>query len=219
MHRLLLLSLSFCALALPAQAQYYTPLSTWVTFHTQLGHLRNVTQMADNISRMNAKSGNASATAKPAKPNYAASDFKSTGTRLMLEQFVALAESENERRELRKSLRDFFNGYEKEVRKNNLGYALAFFLGANMQIATEKEISDADSELLAAECHNALVSSGMLNELSNKEKQELYELLVLTTGIVSSLYQHAISAQDDALKEQAQEIAKKSLAQFGVKFD
>jgi hypothetical protein len=166
-------------------------------------------------------SGKSKAAPKAATPkvNYAATDFKSSGSRLMIDQFANSAENAADRKQLAKAFRETLAEYEKQVRKNNLAYAFAFFLGANLQVVLEKEISDADSEALAAEVHESFLTNEAIKKMSDKQKQQLYESWILTTAIIAGLYHQGVEANDADVKKQAQDLARHSLADFGYKLE
>jgi len=224
MIRLLFLSLCILFCSVQADAQYNwvnSMVSISSTVNRDLGDVLRTKKLVDDVDALKNRQKGAPtspALSAPAKVNYAATDFRPTGSRLMLEQFAAVA-AEAERPRLRQALRDVLVSYEKEVRKNNLAYALAFFIGGNLQIIGETEIPDDASEALAADCHNALLEMDALKTMSAKDKQQLYETLILTTGMAAALYYQAVESHDDALKKQAQAMARESLEQFGFKFN
>lgn len=156
--------------------------------------------------------GTAAAQTKPA--DYRQTDF-SGSRKTLAEQFVKQASglSPAESKELLKVLNDGVIAIEKEMpRKNNIAYAMTVLLATAININKRIELSDADAENFAQGINNAFGSTPEWKKAPAKEKQVLYESMLLTTVLMIAGNQ----AEDQESKDMATETAKNVLASFGV---
>ncbi len=102
-------------------------------------------------------------------------------------------------------------------RKNNVAYALSYVVLASLQIATGKEIPDADSEAFAQQMNEAMASSGVLKKMSPADQQRFYEGCLVMGGLVVGSWAEASKSGDEKQKENVRQMAKQVLASFGVK--
>ena len=156
--------------------------------------------------------GTAATKAKPA--DYRQTDF-SGSRKTLADQFVKQANglSAAERKELLKVLNDGIVAIEKELpRKNNIAYAMTVLLGLAISINKGTELSDAEAENFARGINDALGSTPEWKQAPAKEKQVLYESMLLTTVLMIAGHQ----AEDQESKDMASETARNILASFGV---
>lgn len=103
--------------------------------------------------------------------------------------------------------------------RNNVAGALAFFIISNVTIATgAAEPSDEVSQALFEGLNQALDQSPDFARASNKDKQELYELLIGFTGIPLAIFSEAEETKDAAELAKARELAGQ-LLQLVLKTD
>ncbi|MCA2982070.1 MAG: hypothetical protein INH41_03490 [Myxococcaceae bacterium] len=103
--------------------------------------------------------------------------------------------------------------------RNNVAGALAFFLIANATIANgTPEPSDEVTQAVFAAVNASVDESPELAKLPNKDKQQLYELLLGFTGLAMALSGEAQEHHDEALAEQARALSRQ-LLQLVLKVD
>lgn len=140
--------------------------------------------------------------AAPAALSDAPVRFRSTGTQLKTREIAtALGGTPEETAQVATLLRAILVEYDKEARKlgkpNDLALALAFFFSTNPSVYHETpEPADALVMELRDTFASALVEGGALNGVTDRQKQEMYEALVLYTGLALSGYQAAKEAGD-----------------------
>jgi hypothetical protein len=109
------------------------------------------------------------------------------------------------------------DAFEQQARKNNVAYALAFLIGASMQTLNEKEVSDAESDMLAQAINDELAASPSFKKLKPKQKQLLYETSIVLGALIGGMAAQAAEANDPELKKQAQAMARSALQPFQSK--
>jgi len=108
-----------------------------------------------------------------------------------------------------------FAAYEKQVRKNNVAYAVAFLLAASLTVQTGQQVSDEQGEQLALAINDALAGNPAFAKASASDRQKLYETCVTIGGLV--LLFNEAGKQDQTSANAAKTLAKQSLAMLGVK--
>ena len=155
----------------------------------------------------------------PAAPAFpiTATDFRPTGTRLVVDTLVQATPGATV--EQKQALRTVYLGtlsaFEKEARKNNVAYALAFLLGASIQVVTGKEVPDDDAHELARGLNDILGGTPEFRQLTPQAKQSLYEAAIITGGLIMVMQQMGAEQNDESLKKQARELAQTMLEQLG----
>jgi hypothetical protein len=140
-------------------------------------------------------------------------DKKVSSTRRIAE---ALAETPEERQAvvaLVVATREAFESQpETKAWRNNVAGALTFFLLGNATVANGgPEPSDEVTQALFAAMNQTLDESPDFVKATNKEKQELYEMLLAFTGLSLGLASHAEESKDAAMAAQARELATQLL--------
>lgn len=144
------------------------------------------------------------------KPRYpiATTDFVS-GPRSLPAVYAAKGPQENVS-QLLQTFNQMLDNFEKEGRKNNNAYAVAFLLGVSAQIDTGREIPDPVVDQLILDFNDILAASPNYMALPNQKKQELYESSVLVGGMIGLL------ATNNETKQQAKDLARQVLASLNL---
>jgi hypothetical protein len=147
---------------------------------------------------------------------YTRTDFKPGKQRLVVDAIIAsLARTEDQRRGLSQGVAAVFTAYEQKVRKNNVAYALAFMVGASIEVQTGQTMTDAQGEQLAQTINDMLARNPQFTKASAADKQKLYETFVTLGGLVVLF--HEVGKKDQASANAAKVLAKQCLAMVGAK--
>ncbi|HEU4389314.1 MAG TPA: DUF6683 family protein [Blastocatellia bacterium] len=217
--------LSLLGLSRPAAAQYTNPF-TGRTFNNPMSSFADTLIMQKmqqqmllkTIERRRNQTASAPQAAPPA-PAYpiTATDFRPTGTRLVVEPLVSATPdaTAEQKQALRTVYLETLSAFEKEARKNNLAYALTFLLGASIQVVTGKDLPDEDAHELARGLNDILGGTPEFRRLTPQEKQSLYETAIITGGLIVVMQQMGVEQNDESLKKQARELAQTMLEKLG----
>jgi hypothetical protein len=175
------------------------------------------------------KSGYTRPSTPPVVPEYRrypAVQFKSTGTRLTLQEYLDAVEiSAEDKAELKELILKIFKEYETEAAAkgypNDWALAYVSFVGLNSHIyygQTEKPIIPFEQNvgLRDVVAENA-TDNGIFKNVTDKEKQELYELLVMLSGLNYHFYEKACKENNAAEKETCKLSAAQQLELLGIK--
>jgi hypothetical protein len=117
------------------------------------------------------------------------------------------------RRTAAKSFRDILDGYEKGAPKYDIAEALAFCLDTCRRVAADgKSLVDLE---ISGRATVFLPASEAFQAMKDRDRQAMYESLILTGGMVGGLAKQA-EGQDKAAALQAQAMARQVLAAFGM---
>jgi hypothetical protein len=154
--------------------------------------------------------------ARVAHAALSATDFKPGPAHLMPQQFGALAGDPQAKEQLTQLCTALLDGIEaqKDFRKNNLAYGLTLLIGGSLQVMTEKEIPDAESDELVKTLNDLLATNDGLKRMSAKDKQTLYETSVIMAGLIIAIYEEGKAKDDVGQKQQAQAMARQVLTQL-----
>ncbi|MGE5183596.1 MAG: DUF6683 family protein, partial [Acidobacteriota bacterium] len=166
------------------------------------------------------KAGTAASPSTPDRPishqPYTKTDFTPGKQRLVVDAIIAgLAQNAQQRQGLQQGVAMVFEQYEKTVRKNNVAYALAFVIGASLQVQTGEQIPDAQAEQLAQALNDALASNPGFAKMRATDRQKLYEACVTLGGLVMLFAE--VGKHDPASAKAAKLLATQSLAMLGFK--
>mgnify|MGYP001189968525 CR=1 FL=1 len=154
-------------------------------------------------------------TTSPRAP-FTATDFKPVQPRSVAQAMVD--GSRELTKEQSKALVDGLNGgldvFEQETRKNNVAHALAFLIGISMQVVNEREVSDAESQMLAQAINDELAAAPQFKKLTPKQKQLLYETSVVVGALIGGMAAEAAERGNAELKAQAKTMAQQALSVF-----
>ena len=162
----------------------------------------------------------------PAYRRYPAVQFKSTGTRLTLQQYLdAVQISSQEKVELKELILKIFKEYEAEAAAkgypNDWALAYVSYVGLNSHIyygKKEKPIIPFEQNVgLRDVVAEYATDNGLFNNVTDQQKQELYELLVLLSGLTYHFYEKAFKDKDVEEMENCKLSAAQHLALIGIK--
>src|SRR6267142_480853 len=173
--------------------------------------------------RLGVKRANAGATAESrspaasetaAKVNDVSVRFRSTGTQLKTREIANLIDAKDPR--VFAILTAILNEYEKGSREsgkgNDLALALSFFLATNASVYHDAgPPPDSPVMELRDTIASALVEGNALNGVTDRQKQEMYETLVLYTGLALAGYQEAKQGGDTASLNSYRQLAGMNL--------
>jgi hypothetical protein len=161
----------------------------------------------------------------PAYRRYPAVQFKSTGTRLTLQEYLASVRiGPKEKEELKLKILVIFELYEQEASKkgypNDLALALVSTIGLNSHVyqgRTEKLLLSFEQNIgqrdMIAEY---AADNGTFSRLNDRQKQELYELFILLGALTYHYYDNAVKANDAAEIKNIREVARDNLKLLGL---
>jgi hypothetical protein len=152
----------------------------------------------------------------PPRAAYTATDFKPAGPRSVAQALVAQSKgvTKEQARALVEGLNAGIDSFEKEARKNNVAYALAFLLGVSVQVLSEKDVPDDKAEELAQLINDELAASASFKKTTPKQRQIVYETSIVTGALIGGMAAQAAQANDAEMKRQAQAMAAQALATF-----
>ena len=229
---LILLLLVMCA---PAAAQYAdrlggnwsNPASAMITniIMDRYARKRLEKSFADkraNAGRNATASGPSVTTEAAPRINDAAVLFRSTGTQLKTREIANLISPGDA--QVFTLLTTLLQEFDKETRKlgkpNDLTMALSFFLATNASIYHDAGVpGDPQMLELRDTIARALVEGNGLNGVTDLKKQELYEALVLYTGLALASYEEGKQGNAESLKTAQQLAGMNLLAVTGISPD
>lgn len=152
--------------------------------------------------------------APAAKLNDASVHFRSTGTQLKTREIANLIDAGNAR--VVTLLTAIMEEYEKGARAagkpNDLALALSFFFATNASVYHDAG-QPPDPQMLELRdiIAGALVEGNALKGVTDRQKQEMYETLVLYTGFTLAAYQEAKQLGNAESLKVSQQLAGQSL--------
>ena len=161
--------------------------------------------------------------APTAKLNDASVHFRSTGTQLKTREIANLIGAGNP--QVLTIMTTILQEYEKEARAagkpNDLALALSFFFATNASVYHDAGIpADTPVMDLRDTIASALVEGNAFNGVSDRQKQEMYEALVLFTGFALAAYQEGKQTGNaESLKVGQQLAGQNLLAVTGISPD
>ena len=159
-------------------------------------------------------------TAAPApKHELSASTFTPVGGRLMPDKIAdgAAGVDAAQKQQLGQVFRQTLTTYEAQLPKNNVAVAMGFLIVASLQVFSGKEVEDKDFEQLVRDLNDTLAETPKFRQMDARGKQTLYEVSVITGGIVAGLYNSGVEEKNAAAQQQAKDLAKSIIETFGVK--
>ena len=157
-----------------------------------------------------------------AKLNDASLHFRSTGTDLKTREVANLIDAGNP--QVLTIMTTILQEYEKAARAagkpNDLALALSFFFSTNASVYHDGGIPpDPQVMELRDTIAEALVEGNALSSVSDRQKQEMYETLVLFTGFALAVYQEGKGGNAESLKISQQLAGQNLLAITGISPD
>jgi tRNA_anti-like len=157
--------------------------------------------------------------APAARLNEAALHFRSTGTQLKTREIANLIDAKNP--QVFTILTTILQEFDKEAQKinkpNDLALALSFFFAVNANVYHDAGVPpDAQVLELRDTIASILVEGNALNGVGDRQKQEMYEALVIYTGLALATYQEGKSGNAESLKSSQQLAGLNLLAVTGI---
>ena len=156
----------------------------------------------------------------PEKPTpklgFEATDFKPVEPRGFARALVA--QSKGLGKEHGRALVDGLNAgldlFEKDMRKNNVAFAMAFLIGSALGAAGERDVQDAELVSLAQAVNDELAASAQFKKLPAKQKQLLYEGCIVSGALLGGMAAAGQEGNDPELKALARVLARSVLSTF-----
>lgn len=211
---LILLMLLACS---PAVAQYTDRLGgTWNNPASAM--ITNI--IMDRYARrrlekdLGAKRSGATAAAPAAKLNDASLHFRPTGTQLKTREIANLIGPGNP--QILQLMGAMLDEYEKSARAagkpNDLALALSFFFATNASVYHDAgQPTDPQMLELRETIAEALVSGNAFSGVTDRQKQEMYESLVLFTGFALAAYEEGKQSGNAESVKVSQQLAGQNL--------
>lgn len=152
--------------------------------------------------------------------------FRPTGTRLTLQEIInSSGVTEEKKKELKDALLEILNKYEADAATkgypNDLALALVSFINLNSYVYQGRS----DNPNLPAEQTVALRNSiaqnaartGIFDNLSDRNKQEMYELFVILGGATYQSYQDAKNSKNSEEAKTSKTAAAHNLKLVGIR--
>jgi hypothetical protein len=223
---LILLLLVACA---PAVAQYKdslggnwnNPTSATITNIIMDRYARR--RLEKNLGVKHSSTGATTATpSSVAKLNDASLQFRSTGTQLKTREIANLIDAGNP--QVLTIMTTILQEYEKGARAagkpNDLALALSFFFATNASVYHDAGVpADPQMMELRDTIAEALIEGNAFSSVSDRQKQEMYETLVLFTGFALAVYQEGKGGNAESLKISQQLAGQNLLAVTGISPD
>src|SRR5207253_8868688 len=148
--------------------------------------------------------------------------FRPTGTQLKTREIANLIDAGNA--QVFTILTTILQEYEKGARAaghaNDLALALSFFFAANASIYHDAgQPADPPMIELRDTIAEALVDGKALNGVTDRQKQEMYETLVIFTGFALATYQEGKQGGNTETVRVSQQLAGQNLLALGLSPD
>ncbi|MBL8951708.1 MAG: hypothetical protein JNK82_13080 [Myxococcaceae bacterium] len=154
---------------------------------------------------------------KPApKLGFEATDFKPAQPRSWAQSLVSQSKAigREHGRALVEGLNAALDLFEKDMRKNNVAFAMAFLIGSALGAAGERDVADAELVSLAQAVNDELAGSPQFKKLNPKQKQLLYEGCIVGGALLGGMAAAGAEANDAELKAEARLLALTVLKTF-----
>jgi hypothetical protein len=164
----------------------------------------------------------ARAQAVPAAPSWRhgleATDFRPAGQRRVPEELAAAVESAVDRADLIDACHGILDAVEQapDFRRHNLAYAMTLSLGLSIQLVRGSELDQAEEDALLRTVNDALADTGALDGLSPADRTRAYDTFVITGGLMAGIAQNAAETGDREMQAIALDMARSTLAAFGL---
>ncbi len=151
-------------------------------------------------------------------PAVAAVGFKAGPQRLAPDRVAAgmKALDAKGRKAAATNFRAMLDAYERDAPKHDVAHALAFCLGTCREVARGRELSPEEAQDLARRAAGLLPQIPEFEALSDRDRQAMYEGLVLTGCMVGGVARQAGEQKDEATARKAAFMARQVLALFGL---
>jgi len=141
------------------------------------------------------------------------------GSRMPEEVAEELQVPAEKRAEIVKIFRTFLSSYEKEARQeklpHNVARAYAYFVAINLEILGNPGLNSGQFQELVRTATLTLAGDAKFAKLGNKEKEALYEWLVLRALVTAVGYREGQKKQDNKEMETYRKMARLNLKTLG----
>lgn len=162
----------------------------------------------------------------PAYRRYPSVQFKPTGTRLTVSEFADLLDPvPADRPETRRMLTGILEKYEAAAAAkgypNDVALAIVSYIGLNAHVYSgraEKPIVPFEQNVgLRDTLAESFTDNGTFNNKTDRDKQEMYEVLVMVAGLAYHFHEKAIRENNAEELKTCKLAAKQNLERFGIK--
>jgi hypothetical protein len=154
----------------------------------------------------------------PGLPQYpiTATDFYSLPGRVMPDHLAneQAALTPEQKTVMRVMYSQLLDDFEKANRKNNMAAALTFAVRASLRAVYGKQLSQAEINQLGWNFNSVLAANPQFITMPPKEKQVLYESLIITGGTIAVLETDGVQQNNLVMQEQAKELGQGVLKQW-----
>jgi hypothetical protein len=151
-------------------------------------------------------------------PQYpiTATDFYSLPGRVMPDHLAneQAASTPEQKTVMRVMYSQLLDDFEKANRKNNMAAALTFAVRASLRAVYGKQLSQAEINQLGWNFNSVLAANPQFITMPPKEKQVLYESLIITGGTIAVLETDGVQQNNLVMQEQAKELGQGVLKQW-----
>lgn len=174
------------------------------------------------------KSGSSTSSAPyviPEYRRYPAVQFKSTGTRLTMQEYLDKVEiSPQEKAELKELILKIFKDYETEAAAkgyhNDWALAYVSYVGLNSHVYYGKTggliLPFEQNEGLRDVVAEYATDNGLFNNVTDREKQQLYELMIIGGGLTYHYYEKALMENNMEDIKNLKQAAAQNLKALGI---
>ena len=188
------------------------------------GYAEAKKKLSDSKSKSSAQTSPSPVT--PGQMNRAV-QFKSTGTRLMTQSFAdGLGDKyKKDKAVMKEMLTAILDRYDTEAAakgySNDLALALASYIALNRRAyhgAREKSILPFEQNIgLRDTIAEYAAQNGAFNKMTDRQRQEMYEALVMVGVLTHGLYEAAQEKKDTETLKEIKQMAKGNLKSIGIK--
>jgi len=162
----------------------------------------------------------------PAYRQYPAVRFKSTGTRLKVKELAELVDPVPEdRQETRSLLVGILEKYEAAAAakglQNDLALAIVSYIETNSNVYHQRKeeiiIPFGQNVGMRDSLGESVNRNGLFNNMTDRQKQEMYEVLVMIAGLTYHFYEKAVSEKNAEDLKNCKLAAAQNLKLLGIK--
>jgi hypothetical protein len=154
----------------------------------------------------------------PGLPQYpiTATDFYSLPVRVMPDHLAneQAALTPEQKTVMRVMYSQLLDDFERLNRRNNMAAALTFAVRASLLAVYGRQLSQAEIDQLGWNFNSVLAANPQFITMAPKEKQVLYESLIITGGTITVLQTEGVQQNNLAMTVQATELGQSVLKQW-----
>jgi hypothetical protein len=154
----------------------------------------------------------------PGLPQYpiTATDFYSLPVRVMPDHLAneQAALTPEQKTVMRVMYSQLLDDFERLNRRNNMAAALTFAVRASLLAVYGRQLSQAEIDQLGWNFNSVLAANPHFVTMAPKEKQVLYESLIITGGTITVLQTEGVQQSNLAMTVQATELGQSVLKQW-----